>query len=607
MDLIGKNLVVVALAVPLVVYVVAAFLTPRGKVSTLGGYFTARRETGAAPVANSSLAFTLQVATLFPFLYWGIQGWILPAIVNAVCLGIGIWLFRSKLPRILELVNADGDTKTLHGLLGTAFDSKRVTKIAAGVTILGMLGLAVAEAYWGMQILTILVPADTPEYYALVFGALFFVLAYLWYGGAWGSMKTDTWQLVFTYVGFSITLVFCISRCLSSSGKTSSAMFIVGILMAVGALMSVWTRWKCSISPLSTMRLNTANTSTGQAEQESSRAVDLMRELLSVCTYIALIVLAGAFVWLAFRSWSERSFVPLGNPGNGGWISIVALACMPLAFQFVDMSQWQRLQALAGDRKKVLSRARRSTLVFAVEAPFSWLMCLALGTLILGAVPEIETAPDKAGALSAFPRLLIESGDPWSILVAFTFMVVVMAIMLSTIDGTILAAMYAFVGDIREAQFEGSVEANPTDDVNQGENPAPVAARQRRDLAAGKKGAFGMVAAIAVAVLVLGAMLGKPEEMIGILVGFFGAILALLPAVVAMLAKQPKWDGDAVACGIVGGVMAVMALVAWGLIDPDHRFLGTPVGWYGIFAGPVVSGVVAMLLTPFFARWRKEW
>lgn len=605
MDVIWKNLVVVALAVPLVVYVVAAFRTPRAKVSTLGGYFTARRGVGAAPVANSSVAFTFQVATLFPFLYWGIQGWILPAIVNAVCLGIGIALFRSKLPRVLELLNAHGDTMTLHGLLGTTFDSKRVTKIAAGVTILGMLGLAVAEAYWGMQILTILVPADTPEYYALVFGAFWFVLAYLWRGGAWGSMQTDMWQMIFAYVGFSITLVFCVSRCLSSSDTTRPEIVVVAILMVVGAVMSIWSRVKCKIDPLSTMRPSVVSATSDSPVDTEPNTKIVIRRLLSWGTFAALALIGVAFAVLGYRSWSHGSLAPLTNPGSDGWIAIVALACMPLVYQFVDMSQWQRLQALAGDRAKALSRAQRSTFVFAIESPFCWLMCLALGTLILATVPEIATAPDKAGALSAFPRLLIESGDPWSIVVSFAFMVAVMAIMLSTIDTAILAAMYAFVGDIRGAQFEGSEEANSTDDANHHERVDELADQQRRDMAAGKASSFWMVAVVSGAVVGVGAVLGKPEQMIGILIGFLGAMLSLLPAVVAMLWKKPKWNGDAVACGIVFGVVAVMALVAWGLKAPDQGFLGTPVGWYGVFAGPAVSGAVAMLLTPLLDRRTK--
>ncbi len=605
MELIWKNLVVVALAVPLVVYVVAAFLTPRGKVSTLGGYFTARRETGAAPVANSSVAFTFQVATLFPFLYWGIQGWVLPAIVNAVCLGIGIALFRRKLPRILELLNAHGDTKTLHGLLGTAFDSKPVTKIAAGVTILGMLGLAVAEAYWGMQILTILVPADTPEYYALVFGAFWFVLAYLWRGGAWGSMQTDMWQLVFTYVGFSITLTFCVSRYLSSSDTTRPEIVVVAILMVGGAMMTIWARMKCKIDPLSMMRSSTVPATSDSPVDTEPKAKIVIRRVLSWGTFAALALIGVAFGVLAYRSWSHGSLAPLTNPGSDGWIAIVALACMPLVYQFVDMSSWQRLQALAGDRKEALSRAQRSTFVFAIESPFSWLMCLALGTLVLATVPEIATAPDKAGALSAFPRLLIESGDPWSIVVSFSFMVAVMGIMLSTIDSAILAAMYAFVGDIRGAQIKGSEQGNSTDDANQHDKADELADLQRRDLAAGKASAFWMVAAVSGAVVGAGAVLGKPEQMIGILIGFLGAMLSLLPAVIAMLWERPKWNGGAVACGIVFGVVAVMALVAWGLIVPDQSFLGTPIGWYGVFAGPAVSGAVVMLLTPLLDRRTK--
>ena len=95
MNDVAKYFLPVALALPLVAYVWAAMSTPRSKVSTLAGYFTAYKQVGAAPFANSSLAYAFQVATLFPFLYWGVAGQIVPAIVNAICWGVGIFLFRA--------------------------------------------------------------------------------------------------------------------------------------------------------------------------------------------------------------------------------------------------------------------------------------------------------------------------------------------------------------------------------------------------------------------------------------------------------------------------------------------------------------------------------
>jgi hypothetical protein len=169
-----KYFLPVALALPLIAYVWAAMSTPRSKVSTLAGFFTAYKQVGAAPFANSSLAYAFQVATLFPFLYWGVGGQILPAIVNALFWGVGIFLFRAAFKSIAQRLDGSKDPKTLHGLLGEtypsdavektggsrlswlgrfwiAYSSKPVQLTAAGVTILAMLGVALGEAYWGRR------------------------------------------------------------------------------------------------------------------------------------------------------------------------------------------------------------------------------------------------------------------------------------------------------------------------------------------------------------------------------------------------------------------------------------------------------------------------
>lgn len=590
-----KYLVAVALAFPLVTYVWAATSTPRSKVSTLAGYFTAYKQVGAAPFANSSLAYAFQVATLFPFLYWGLGGQILPALVNAVFWGVGIFLFRAAFKPIVQRLYGSKDPKTLHGLLGEtypsdavqrkpevscsswrrccwiAYSSKPVQMTAAGVTILGMLGVALGESYWGMQIVKVIVPEDTPAYYAIVLGALFFVLAYIWYGGAWGSMKTDMLQLAFAYLGFTVVFLFVIWSVMNASATPRPEFAIVSLFMFVGGVWAVVIRLRKGLQPISAMDL----------DPEGVKWL-WFRKFLSYTTLISMGILAIFFAILFFRSLPVLTLAPLANPGEPQWKGVIALAMMATMFQFVDMTAWQRMQAIDGTPEQVRERARRGLFLFGVESPYSWILCLALGTLLVAAMPQLATVNDKAGALAAYPRILIESGGIIQFIVAFGFMIAVMGVMLSTIDSALLGAMYAWVADFFGAEFKKPDGAANEDDAR----------REQAALFSGKKTAFWVLVVIMVFVILLGWLLKRPQDFISVLVGFYGAMLSLFPAVAFMLFAPKEWSkpsGMAVALGILAGTCGAIVFAVWGVFVPDKS-------WNGVFAGPGISLATSGLL-----------
>jgi hypothetical protein len=591
-----KYFLPVALALPLIAYVWAAMSTPRSKVSTLAGYFTAYKQVGAAPFANSSLAYAFQVATLFPFLYWGVGGQILPALVNAIFWGVGIFLFRAAYKSIVQRLAGANDPKTLHGLLGetypsnttqnrsevgspscscriwAAFRSKPVQLTAAGVTILAMLGVALGEAYWGMQIVKVLVPEDTPAYYALVLGALFFVLAYIWYGGAWGSMKTDMLQLVFSYVGFTVVFLFVIWNTLNINATPRPELAIVSLLMAAGGVWAVVIRLRKGLQPVSSM----------DGDSEGIKWLRF-RTFLSYATLISMGILAICFVILFFRSLSGLTLAPLANPGEPGWKGVIALALMPLMAQFVDMTAWQRIQAIEGTEAEVGERTRRGLLLFGVESPYSWILCLALGTLLVTTMPQLATVQDKAGPLAAYPRILLQSGGIVQSTVAFAFMVAVMGVMFSTIDSALLGAMYAWVADFFGAEFKKPDRTTETD-----------AGAERTALLSGKKAAFWVLVTIMIVIILLGWALKRPQDFISVLVGFYGAMLSLFPAVILMLFPRKWWSpsGMAVALGIIAGTCGAIVYAVWGVFVPDKS-------WNGVFAGPVISLAMSGILYLF--------
>ena len=580
-------LIALCLVAPLAAYVWAAMSTPRSKVNTSAGYFIAYRQVGTAPFANSSLAYAFQVATLFPFLYWGMQGQILPAVVNAIAWGVGIFAFRQCLDPILARLGGGRQPKTLHGLLGDAHSSPAVQRTAAGVTICGMLGVALAEAYWGMQVVKVIVPEDTPAYYAIVFGSLLFVLAYIWYGGTWGSMKTDMLQLVISYLGFTTIFLFALSSMIRAGTMPPKESLIISTLMWALGAGAVAIRVTKRIRPISQME-PTADTENERTVLPAEQAApdDIWSKLtvgLSGATLLAIAALVLSFFVLFTFSVRTGTLSVLANPGDPTWKGILALAVLGVLFQFVDMSAWQRLQALGGSAPEAKDHARWGLLLFSVESPFSWIMCAALGMLLMTTVPELASAPDKAGPLAAYPRLLIATGSYLNISMAIVFMVAVMGVMLSTIDSAILAAMYAFVADVQGCEFrtESAIAATPSDK-----------AQDRQDLLSGKKAAFSMITGVSAGIVALGWALQSPDKLIGIMVGFYGAMLSLFPAVVMML-RQWRWPSGAfINAGMRCGVIVALAFTIWGVFDSDKA-------WYAVLAAPTVAAVIPLVSAGF--------
>jgi len=600
---------IVALIIPLAAYIYAAMSAPKSRTSTLAGFFTAYKEVGAPPYSNSSIAYAFQVATLFPFLYWGATGQLLPALVNALFWGIGIFSFRAAIIPIIRSLRDSNDVNTLHGLLGTTFNSILVRKVSALITILGMTGVALAEAYWGMQILKVIVPADTPAYYALILGSLLFVLAYIWYGGAWGSMKTDMLQLAFSYIGFTLAFLYVIFAVLSGPSFANDLVGPISIAMVIGGGLSIWTRIRKGLHPVAMMD-----------DDKESLIWSFLRKVFSYATLAAMVLLTSAFAILLVRTFESISTHALANTGEVGWIGVAALSLMAIMFQFIDMTAWQRIQAIEGNDAQMRDDAKRGLVLYGIESPYSWILCLAMGVLLAQAFPQIVTDSDAAGPLAVFPRVLFETGSTFSYLVAFAFMVAVIGVMLSTIDSAILGAMYAWVADIQGAKFSdpnvAAIKESPADQAERPSEPPPLAQEGHEEgrssqeltngdaaaLLTGKKAAFWVVISIFVIVISLGWILKKPSEFISVLVGFYGSMLSLFPAVMFMLFAPPSWvkpSGATMASGIVAGVLGAMYFTTRGLFYPE-------LSWYGVFAGPGISVAVSGLFYAYSILVIKE-
>ena len=163
-----------------------------------------------------------------------------------------------------------------------------------------------------------------------------------------------------------------------------------------------------------------------------------------------------------------------------------------------------------------------------------------------------------------------------------------MGVMFSTIDSALLGAMYAWVADFFGAEFKKPDQSTPEADAR----------TEQAALVSGKKTAFWVLVIIMILVILLGWTLKRPQDFISVLVGFYGAMLSLFPAVMFMLFAPERWakpSGAATAIGIVAGTIGAILFAIWGIFVPDKS-------WNGVFAGPGISLATSGILYIFGMR-----
>jgi hypothetical protein len=126
---------------------------------------------------------------------------------------------------------------------------------------------------------------------------------------------------------------------------------------------------------------------------------------------------------------------------------LLSLIILPLGWQFVDLTNWQRLLAVRAhehnDIATLHQSIRKGLLTYAVESPFTWAIFLFFGLLALTSLPEVKFED----LLVDITKHLISARDSLSQIIGFAFVSGVFAIMLSTVDSFLVGIMFAFAYD----------------------------------------------------------------------------------------------------------------------------------------------------------------
>jgi|GEM_PF-2410814 Na+/proline symporter len=394
------------------------------------------------------------------------------------------------------------------------------------MSVLGFTGLATFEIVWGARVLKVLFGGQDSIYYFAIVILAFYLVLYLFMGGQRGAINTDQYQLVIAYVGLHAMVAWAIWQGpVSFSGM--DAPIIVPLILVSGFVMlgaRVWWAWHESKAGKLAKALNII---TVISLGGMLLALLCRRELYSLATF----------------SWKT---IDKSSP-EFGW-QLAAFSVLPLLFQFVDMTNWQRIAAIKEQPGKPLLRGVLEGLIqYLIESPLSWLLPVLMGLC----------AAQFLGKNA--------QGEPWDLFLAKAFaepgilgpllsaviVAGIAAVFLSTADGLLSAVGYSFAYDIRKRTR--LLVDRSSDSVLKAEEAAFVIAKGRMGMAV-----LLMITAVAFVLVDVG--MKKGMEFLGLFLAMFTPMVSFAPAIVVPALTKRAAPATAAWLAIGGGGLAGIGL-----------------------------------------------
>lgn len=550
---------ILIILIPILIYVIGALSVRRKDIKQPDDFFVAYKKVGVTAFSSSSIAYAFQVSTIYPFLLWGAANFYFVPGVNAICWGLGIFIFYLCFNRYKRFI---GKGVTLHGFLGEKY-GESVRVVASYLTIIGFLGFAIAETYFGSKVLLSIIESRD-LFYIVVFVALLLVFGYIAYGGQVSSIRTDQLQLIIAYVGvFGLMLYFFYLILISNiivSGALSISFLILLIYIPI---VLFYRRFRF-------IKFNEENTKTNKT----------INNILNFAVGALLVFILGAATYKLLQSGLNFSFTNLFNIEGFGIPGLISLIILPLCWQFVDLTNWQRLLAVKTetpeDTQSLHINIKKGLLIYAVESPFTWIIFLFFGLLTVASLPNF-TFQDL---LIDLPKSLIYSGNLVQEFFGYTFIVSILAIMLSTVDSFIVGIIFTYVYDSN----------SKTRKLLDNRNESEIKNNYKRIINTGK--IFGLV------IIMLGILLfiffdkkipNGGELFINLLLSFYSAQLSFFPLMfgILFLKKHPStfWANLCMVIGAVSGIAIGIYSVIW---NPEYI-------WYPILVSISLSSFVYLI------------
>ena len=484
----------------------------------------------------SQTAYFLQMATIYPFFVWAYfdQWWL--AVWNVVFFATGIALFSGFLGKSNQtFLSIARKSPTLHAVIAKTHGVPILRPISSTFTIIAFIGLAMFELTWG----ALVIKGIFPDYLFLyrisivLLGA--YLIIFLYAGGQRAALKSDKIQLLVALIGLHFMVGWMVVEHPNAISESSAT--IVFILLAAYLIGAIVHRLR-------------------HIGQDGTWSMQFIN--------IALVISMAAVAYVIISNFdvSNSSSYDAVLPSKFDWptgLGLFSLMILPIFFQFVDLSNWQRLSAVSNEGENFQARAITGLKSFLIEAPLSWLMPIALG---LGAATFLDIG--DGDAWQGFITHVMGLEGMLGAIAASLFCVAIIAIFLSTADALLCATGYAFAFDINRSTAATADSIDP----NVNEISSEEMGKRKEVVQTGR---IFVSLAISITVALYFALetmfVGVGDSLIGLFLAFFSPMLAFAPSLIApMLTGEragPYWTTASIVLGAMTGLLAGFYSFFW--------------------------------------------
>jgi hypothetical protein len=430
-----------ALIAYLGISLIPLYLLRRREYAQAREYFVASEHTPSGVVQNSSIAYSLQVATFGQFFSWGANGEFWPGIVFSAMFGAGLYLIyrlrRSMLAFIGDALDRDRSI-TVPGFIARQHgNDARLQLVAAVLSVLAFTGLTTSTTIGVASLVELILPIGLNATFAIACGLLGMMMLYTIPAGNSGAMRSAQVPLGILYFGLIGSTLIVSYMLISSAGRMSPrGTFAVAVLAACCAMVLIYRRSRyIDTSPIGRLVSSEATDIEPRSARLFRRFSRVANELIAVLAATTLVIALIGLYAQGFPAIIIESVAALQAEARTSISGLLALVLLPIFYPIVDTTNWLRIAALGTDPARVDTGGSPETFarvlaMYASASALLWLLICMFGTIAVLAT----STPGGADVLRSFiVRLASQQNDladvaSWLLLVS----VIAMAVLTSS-------------------------------------------------------------------------------------------------------------------------------------------------------------------------------
>jgi hypothetical protein len=553
---------------------IPVYLLRRRQYARAREYFVASEHTPSGVVQNSSIAYSLQIATVGQFFSWGARGDFWPAIVFSAMFGAGLYLiYTMRRPMLAFMSGAFGHDRsiTVPGFIARQHgNNARVQLFAAALSLFAFTGLITSTAIGVASLVKLILPGGLNATFPIACGLVGLMMLYTLPAGNSGAMRSAQAQLGILYFGLIGSTLIVLYMLISSAGRMPlHGTFAVAVLAVCCAVALIYRRSRyIDTSPIGRLVFG------GGADMEPLCA-RLFRRFSRVLNEVVA-VLAGTTLAIALIELYAQGFpavitetvAALQAETQTSISGFLALVLLPIFYPVVDTTNWLRITALAADphsaRVDVVRTPEAFARVLGMYAGASallWLLICMFGTIAVLAA----AMPGGADIVQSFVVWLASQQNDVADAALWLLFASVIAMAVLTMSAMFSATLAIIRYDI--VPF-----ASPSLTSERAQASDQAAANKRTIIAGG---------ALCLAIFVVLLSLNHDPDLSFISVRFLDvqlacvcAQLAFTPLVLGPMiggksaAVSPAWATAVLGAGIAAGQGVIIVS-----LQPDHKAL----------------------------------